>query len=385
MVVGVIDVVILLTSAQLLIFALFLAFAGLRRRRELLYLALFFFSLAANILNYFLFRRIDYFFPGWIHFIYLGAPFAFLYAPCLYLYVRDSTRPATNAAARPPVRPAAAARTLLHCAPFAAFTAYLCAAFYFHDAEAKQRIIWAPDFLPNYGYKALTAVLQAQILFYIVLCVRRLVLYRLRLKKSFSSLTAVTFAWLGKLAFGAAALWILDLVRFAGRFADRNPADWSASALWIVFALFCCLFLYNVLQKPRVLFEAEEEPSRRPKKSLSDKTAGDYRRKLARLMETEKPHVEHDLSLAGLSDLSGIPARSLTETIRASGSDNFYDFVNEYRVREFLDFLSDPVRKSETVLALMFDAGFNSKSAFNRAFKKKTGKNPRQYLKSRSA
>ncbi len=379
---GVIDIVILSASVQMLLFAALLAVEGLRRRRELLYLALFFFSLAANTLNYFMFLRFDFFYPEWVHLMFLGSPFAYLYAPSLYLYIRRSA-PLEAGAGAPRAGLAGLGRTLLHFLPFAAYAAYLCATFYFQDAAGKRNLMHSPFFLPKAAHAALTLVLQAQVLCYLVLGFRRLMLYRRRLKKSFSSIESINFSWLGKLAIWAAALWSLDLLRFAGVLADRDLWIVAESALWIVVALFCCVFLYNALRQPRVLFESVEEPARRPKKSLSDKTAGSYRRELERVMEAEKPHLEAELSLAGLADIAGIPARSLTEVIRASGSDNFYDFINDYRVREFIGFLADPVRKGETLLTLMFDAGFNSKSAFNRAFKKKTGRNPRQYLKTR--
>jgi AraC-like DNA-binding protein len=59
---------------------------------------------------------------------------------------------------------------------------------------------------------------------------------------------------------------------------------------------------------------------------------------------------------------------------------NFYDFVNRYRLEEFKKLASDPKNRQFTMLALAFDCGFNSKSSFNRYFKKATGQTPSQYF-----
>ena len=59
---------------------------------------------------------------------------------------------------------------------------------------------------------------------------------------------------------------------------------------------------------------------------------------------------------------------------------NFYDFVNQYRLEEFKRLLSDPKNRNLTLLSLAIDCGFNSKSSFNRHFKKVTGQTPSQYF-----
>jgi AraC-like DNA-binding protein len=56
------------------------------------------------------------------------------------------------------------------------------------------------------------------------------------------------------------------------------------------------------------------------------------------------------------------------------------DFVNSYRVEEFKARAVDPANSNFSILAIALDAGFNSKSSFNQAFKKFTGKTPSQYM-----
>ncbi len=54
--------------------------------------------------------------------------------------------------------------------------------------------------------------------------------------------------------------------------------------------------------------------------------------------------------------------------------------MNEYRVNEFIERIQLPENKHLTLLGIAFDAGFNSKATFNRAFKKFTGKSPKEFL-----
>ncbi len=59
--------------------------------------------------------------------------------------------------------------------------------------------------------------------------------------------------------------------------------------------------------------------------------------------------------------------------------------MNEYRIEEVKRRMVDPAYKHLTILAIAYDAGFNSKSSFNTIFKQKTGQTPSEYLRSVTA
>ena len=61
---------------------------------------------------------------------------------------------------------------------------------------------------------------------------------------------------------------------------------------------------------------------------------------------------------------------------------NFYDFINNYRINFAKNLLNNPADDKMTVLEILYEAGFNSKSAFNVAFKKETGVTPSQFRRS---
>ena len=57
------------------------------------------------------------------------------------------------------------------------------------------------------------------------------------------------------------------------------------------------------------------------------------------------------------------------------------DFINSYRIKEAKRLLKNRLNEKSTILEILFEVGFNSKAAFNKAFKKKTGLTPSEYMK----
>jgi len=74
----------------------------------------------------------------------------------------------------------------------------------------------------------------------------------------------------------------------------------------------------------------------------------------------------------------------LTESLNTYMGKNFYTLINEYRIIEFKKLAAEEKNKHLTLLALAYDSGFNSKSAFNLVFKKQTGETPSQFLRTLS-
>lgn len=60
---------------------------------------------------------------------------------------------------------------------------------------------------------------------------------------------------------------------------------------------------------------------------------------------------------------------------------NFNDYVNSLRIAALIQQLKAGEHHTRTLLALALDCGFNSKSTFNRAFKKLTGLTPLEYIR----
>ncbi len=101
--------------------------------------------------------------------------------------------------------------------------------------------------------------------------------------------------------------------------------------------------------------------------------------RLLELIKTEKPYLDEDLNLKTLAELVPTTDRKLSALLNHYLGTNFYDFINCYRVKEVQGRMGSDSGEKYTILALAFEAGFSSKSTFNRIFKKETGIAPSAY------
>lgn len=99
-----------------------------------------------------------------------------------------------------------------------------------------------------------------------------------------------------------------------------------------------------------------------------------------KFMEENKPYLDPELSLQKLARQLGIQANALSRLINDGTGRNFNDFINVYRVQDMMNMLRSGEQKTQTLLGIAFDCGFNSKATFNRAFKKATGLSPREWI-----
>ena len=97
-------------------------------------------------------------------------------------------------------------------------------------------------------------------------------------------------------------------------------------------------------------------------------------------METKKPYRDSDLSLESLSNMVSISSRYISHVINEKFNQNFFDFVNTFRIEEIKHILIHS-KTHYNILNIAFNCGFNSKSTFNQAFKKHVQMTPSQYRK----
>ena len=97
-------------------------------------------------------------------------------------------------------------------------------------------------------------------------------------------------------------------------------------------------------------------------------------------------HIIHDVHRYGWLSFQDVLKVSsnigATKIGKRLGQKNFYTYINELRVKKFMDMVVDPKNKSLTFLAIAYECGFNSKSTFNSVFKKLTGFTPSEYIQS---
>jgi AraC-like DNA-binding protein len=139
------------------------------------------------------------------------------------------------------------------------------------------------------------------------------------------------------------------------------------------------IFAQPVAAREENTFIAPAGAEKYAKSGLRKEQAEEYLTQLLSYMDDEKPYLDGDLTIHHLSQKTGIPRHYITEVLNENFGRNFFTFVNEYRVREVIARINDPKYQHYTILAIAFDAGFNSKSTFNTIFKAYTGKTPSEY------
>ena len=182
-----------------------------------------------------------------------------------------------------------------------------------------------------------------------------------------------------------------------------NFIEFSIETMWIVFSMITFFLGYFAIHEPdlfRVPALVQELPpvvplsiaNGRDHGPLSSPTKEDEpienleaeMERVEAYMNTQKPYINSKLNLVELSHHLKLPPYLLSRIINVGFSRNFFDFVNGYRVEEFKRRVEDTQFRHYSLLSIAFDVGFNSKTAFNRSFKKITNQTPSSYFKNRT-
>ena len=223
--------------------------------------------------------------------------------------------------------------------------------------------------------------------------------YRKNIKEEFSNIEKINLNWLQYNIVGIGFIWIIVLFSnlIFSDFLKMNEFD-TDILIFTAVVLFVCFIGYFGLKQTNVFvaqsIQIPQLQDRQPsthmehkelkkyaKSGLKDTEAEQLHKKLIEYMKLEKPYLDSDLSLSKLGERFEVHSNYLSQVINERENKNFYDYINEYRIEEFKQIVTDPKKKNYTILALAYDCGFNSKSAFNNFFKKATGQTPSEYMK----
>lgn len=188
-----------------------------------------------------------------------------------------------------------------------------------------------------------------------------------------------TLTWVRSLALQFALvtlLFIVIKVSFKNDLGDHIIAAHIALLMYVI--------SFSIIRQS-LFFEPEEKKVRTTgkyqKSSLSNEKEQQALIKLRRLMEEEKPFMESTLSLPGLAKKLSLSTHHLSQIINDNLQQNFFEMLASYRVQEAQSILCDPYQKYLKIEEIAEMVGYNSKSAFNAAFKKITHFTPSQYRK----
>ncbi len=202
------------------------------------------------------------------------------------------------------------------------------------------------------------------------------------IRQHYSNIEGRQLLWLGYLAFGFVGVWSMRLSAGVVGIINEDLATMIGGlSIYPVAILICWMAVLGMGRGVRVADGQGTNACRHSPDGATTYFNPEMIEKLDDLMSRVKLYQDPDLHLDGLADSMGGSTRSLSALINGHYEQNFYDFVNDYRVRDAQRQLEDPRLKSKTIQRIFEVAGFNSKSTFNTYFKKVTGKTPSQYRK----
>jgi AraC-like DNA-binding protein len=207
--------------------------------------------------------------------------------------------------------------------------------------------------------------------------------YRTTLEETHSSLDRIGLDWLRSLLALIVLHWLFIVSRGTLGLLGVGPATLTALLDLFsitIFLVFTTVLVVRGLGQVKV-FAGVEGAARATDSTLSEAELGAAVARLNEFVQTRRPHLNPALTLDELAAGLAIPAWRLSQVINRAFGQNFCTFVNGHRVEEAKSRLIDPAGRGKTILEILYDSGFNSKSAFHDAFKKRTGLTPTQYRK----
>jgi AraC-like DNA-binding protein len=170
---------------------------------------------------------------------------------------------------------------------------------------------------------------------------------------------------------------MVNLNSFALFMIIRKPGwcAYTASIYALIAFLFINTIMFFLLIKPDVYYILAKYKSNK----LEEADKLEYLQRLNSCMETNKPFLNPEITLESLANELSVSPRILSQIINETFKKNFKSYILEYRIKESMKILADSKHNKLTVLEILYQVGFNSKSAFNNQFKLFTNLTPLEY------
>lgn len=366
------DILLITSIVQSLALAVFLLLPGNARIISNQLLAATMVSFAAGLAEFLLYGTglaLEY--PS---LAYIGTLVGLLQAGTLYLYARSLMFRDFR------LRGTHAVHTLL----FWIVAAIFIVEYYLQPTETKLQILLQRDHPGVLTSPLLAVVIHGVVLGYLYAAIRAIDRYGEGIRWIFSNVDNKQLSWLRALLLGYSLVWLVNMLYcFAAHiFKHLAEARGIVGFAAVTGFLFINYLLVHALRQPVVFagLSAEEAALVEEVETRSRELTYDpaLKERLEAHMRERKPYLESNLTVAQLARQLNASPRELSQVINQGFNQNFFEYISGLRVEEAKARLSDPAITS-SILDVMYDAGFNSKSVFNTAFKKATGMTPSQY------
>ena len=310
------------------------------------------------------------------YFLGLELPIPLLYGPFLFLYSKALSKGEDLAK-----------NNWLHLIPYGIAFLFTLPFLILNPAEKIR--VYQNDGL---GYVWLTNIIFGAIVIsgitYSILSFRLLRRYKKMINENYSYTEKINLQWLSNLILGMSGIWLVVL--FA-----KDEQIFAAVVLYVVFIGYYGIKqvgvftnsspalapLSPIIAEPQVLSPPLPEKVKYERTSLPNTQLDEIQSDLNQLMQQQKLFCTPELTLTMVAQALDVHPNTLSQVINRAEGKNFFDYINSLRVAEFKEKVAKPENQKYTLLALAYECGFNSKTSFNRNFKKSTGKSPTEYLK----
>jgi AraC-like DNA-binding protein len=327
------------------------------------------FSQAAGIYQVFGTLQHDFFYIQNSHLAFIGYPFVFLWGPSFYFYVKAITYKDFKLKWI----------QILHLLPFIVLLLFFSFTFYFNSVETKRFILNNPTY-PFFTYHVLLDfVLRLQILFYVIKSFYILFTVRKNIKDNYSSISEMHFSWLTFVIVGYSVCYIISIAFIYTEFYLKDFNRLLYLGNFLQFFIYFNIIFFKAWNHPEI-FKRIQEKEKYKHSRLTKSEALACVNRLNENFSNNKPYLNPELTLNDLAKDIDVHPRVLSQVINEYYNQNFFDVINHFRIEEAKKILLD-TSNTKNVLEILYETGFNSKSTFNRAFKKETSFTPTEYKK----
>ena len=368
------DVVLLMTTAECILLAIFQAVLPAKNRASSILLTVFLLSVAVSATCVLvLWNSNVHFFSFFDNTLlpYFLTSALLIKGAALYLYVRAITQQTF----------ALDASKLCHLLPIALGIGWL----FGFNIDTYKLIRFSDASTPaldKFAVNCLWGAIKIIPLVYVVAAIFKVRKYVTQLENQYSHFSPTEPGWLSILTYGFFASWSLTLfVHVIAQFSNASIADsFGITDNYVGFILINALFTYSVVYAHQLL-ATKPEATEVLKEKTDEKVTSSAIQKVQTGMEVQKLYLKHNLNIEEFSKRIDLPTKDVSAVINKHYGTNFFEFMNKYRVEEAKRLLLDKSCAEMTVLDILLQAGFNSKSAFHRFFNRLVGVSPTEFRK----
>ena len=232
-------------------------------------------------------------------------------------------------------------------------------------------------------FRTITLFIGIGLLFnitYWLLSLQTFLEFRKKLRDEVSYAVKTSFFFNFLIAIGVCLLsWLVVYVIsiFGFELIERQAREfiWLSIALVILFIAY-----YSIISPPLFQIQSLKLTPKYSQSKLSLKDLETLKITLENLMEEKKPYLNSKLLKSELSEMLGVSNPEMARLLNEKIGMNFFEFVNYYRIKEFISLAKTEEAKNLTLFGIAQEVGFNSKTTFNKSFKNLMGDSPSVYF-----